>query len=178
MSSQPIKKSVVLEKTCESGVDVPQPFQDPTKRIKKWLLIRIGMEMNMVKDILGNPDRVSQIGGNSYWYYDDGGLQFSKTSTNVVEYDYQFGKFDQDLSRWGEIKKGMTKANVISVLGNPWGVDVQMNYDDTNEHWSYLDKKDMGVIYFDHTNKIYEFNKKSREEVEAAGEEVKKKYSL
>ena len=94
MSSQPIKKSVVLEKTCESGVDVPQPFQDPTKRIKKWLLIRIGMEMNMVKDILGNPDRVSQIGGNSYWYYDDGGLQFSKTSTNVVEYDYQFGKFE------------------------------------------------------------------------------------
>jgi outer membrane protein assembly factor BamE (lipoprotein component of BamABCDE complex) len=139
-----------------------QVFKNPSRRIRKWMLIRIGMNRHAVYKILREPETIDDK--YNYWYYDDGMLSFSENSGLVGEYNFQFADTTKDLSQWADVKQQMSKEEVLSILGNPASVDIEsLRYDDIDETWYYYDDEYQGVIRFNHLGKIEKISKDIRQ---------------
>jgi hypothetical protein len=161
-----------------------QPFKEPSRRIKKWMLIKLGNAKPLVKRILGEPDSISEEPNG--WTYKDGNINFDNNGM-VCDYSFRFLHSTTDLSRWNEIKNQMTKSEVVSILGDPYSVTIDpADYDDNEETWHYYQKSNQAVIGFDPLGKIKEtrfqsiedrrkLREKRDEDAAAFAESLKKK---
>lgn len=153
-------------------------FKDPSPRIKKWMLMKIGINKQMVKKILGDG---YYRGNNQYklWSYDDGTIHYNDESGLVTGYDFSFKHFESDLTRWEQIKKNMSKEEVVAIIGNPLSVGVETeNHDNISENWFFQDKeKNVATIYFNHMNKIDQLKLSSKTEMEEASKRLEEQLS-
>lgn len=146
------KQAQSKNKSNSQNVSI-KPFAEGSR--ESWLLLKRGMSRSQVINLLGEPDY--ELLELIWSYPNDGSVYFSKDRTTDWEKPTAFVKSKRQiayslrkkdthyLENWSFLKKGMTKSDVLELIGKPYEVTEEGNKI-IGEMWAYSYNK---VVFFD-----------------------------
>ena len=156
-----LKQILIEMKAMLTGSSTPMsepPTQSGEPTIENWRRLRLNMSKDDVRLLLGEPERIENMGLFEYWEYPGGGsADFSEgrldswsepysealLPSSSSEPEQEKAKW-QDKQNWRKLRRGMSPDEVRSILGEPDKLDVDLNYD--LEFWEYGDLFFVGGI--------------------------------